>query len=105
MAFVRNGYESIPATGEHMVRLVLKGSNRTYDSLRTDRRIEEHSFAILANAFKERTGQDWDKKHLLSFGLVTDNGYLTNAGVLFADDCWLNQIAAVLHAVGWSGEE
>ena len=41
VAFVRNGDESLPATGEQMVRLVLKGTNRTYDSLRTDKRVEE----------------------------------------------------------------
>ena len=33
LAFVRNGDESLPATAEQMVRLVLKGSNKTYDSL------------------------------------------------------------------------
>ncbi len=103
VAFVRNGDESIPATGEQMVRLVLKGSNRTYDSLRSDRRIEDHSFAILANTFKERTGQDWDKKYLLSFGLVTDDGYLTNAGALFADNCWLSQ--SRLYCTRWDGLE
>ena len=103
VAFVRNGDESVPATGEQMVRLVLKGSNRTYDSLRTGRRIEDHSFAILANTFKERTGQDWDKKYLLSFGLVTDDGYLTNAGALFADDCWLSQ--SRLYCTRWDGLE
>lgn len=103
VAFVRNGDESIPATGEQMVRLVLKGSNRTYDSLRTDKRVEDHSFAILANTFKERTGQDWDKKYLLSFGLVTDDGYLTNAGALFADNCWLSQ--SRLYCTRWNGLE
>ena len=103
VAFVRNGDESIPATGEQMVRLVLKGSNQTYDSLRTDKRVEDHSFAILANTFKERTGQDWDRKYLLSFGLVTDDGYLTNAGALFADNCWLSQ--SRLYCTRWDGLE
>ena len=60
IAFVRNGEESIPATAEEMVRLVLKGSNKTYDSLHTDNKIEDNSFTILANTFKERTSQDWD---------------------------------------------
>ena len=59
-AFVRNGDESIPATAEEMVRLVLKGSNKTYDSLHTDNKTEDNSFNILANTFNERTGQDWD---------------------------------------------
>ena len=90
VAFVRNGDESLPATGEQMVRLVLKGTNRT-------------SFAILANTFKERVQQDWDKKYLLSFGLVTDDGYLTNAGALFADDCWLSQ--SRLYCTRWYGLE
>ena len=103
VAFVRNGDESIPATGEQMVRLVLKGSSQTYDSLHTDKRVEDHSFAILANTFKERTGQDWDRKYLLSFGLVTDDGYLTNAGALFADDCWLSQ--SRLYCTRWDGLE
>ena len=103
VAFVRNGDESLPATGEQMVRLVLKGTNRTYDSLRTDKRVEYYSFAILANTFKERVQQDWDKKYLLSFGLVTDDGYLTNAGALFADDCWLSQ--SRLYCTRWYGLE
>ena len=103
VAFVRNGDESIPATGEQTVRLVLKGTNRTYDSLRTDKRVEDHSFAILANTFRGRVQQDWDKKYLLSFGLVTDDGYLTNAGALFADDCWLSQ--SRLYCTRWDGLE
>ena len=49
VAFVRNGDESLPATGEQMVRLVLKGTNRTYDSLRTDRLLDDHSFAIFGH--------------------------------------------------------
>ena len=103
IAYVRNGDESLPATAEEMVRLVLKGSNRTYDSLRTDDRIEDFSFAILSNTFKERTKQDWDKKYLLSFGLVTKEGYLTNAGMLFADDCNLSQ--SRLYCTRWNGLE
>ena len=34
---------------------------------------------------------------------VTDDGYLTNAGVLFADDCWLNQ--SRLYCTRWDGLE
>ena len=103
VAFVRNGDESLPATGEQMVRLVLKGTNRTYDSLRTDKRTEDYSFSILANTFKERVQQDWDKKYLMSFGLVTEDGNLTNAGGLFADDCWLSQ--SRLYCTRWNGLE
>jgi len=103
VAFVRNGDESIPATAEQMVRLVLKGSNKTYDSLHTDYKAENYSFTILANTFKTRTNQEWDKKYLLSFGLVNNTGCLTNAGALFADDCPLWQ--SRLYCTRWNGFE
>ena len=103
IAFVRIGDESIPATAEQMVRLVLKGSNKTFDSLHTDYKAENYSFTILANTFRDRTKQEWDKKYLLSFGLVTDAGDLTNAGALFADDCPLWQ--SRLYCTRWDGTE
>lgn len=103
VAFVRIGDESVPATAEHMVRLVLKGSNKTYDSLITDYRKDDNSFIILANEFKKRTEQDWNTKYLLSFGLVTSKGYLTNAGALFSDDCPLWQ--SRLYCTRWDGKD
>ena len=103
IAFVRIGDESLPATAEQMVRLVLKGSNKTFDSLHTDYKAEDHSFTILANTFKKRTNQEWDKKYLLSFGLVTNAGRLTNAGALFADDSPMWQ--SRLYCTRWDGKE
>lgn len=103
IAFVRVGDESLPTTAEQMVRLVLKGSNKTYDSIRTDYKAEDYAFTILANTFKDRTKQEWDKKYLLSFGLVTGAGNLTNAGALFADDCPLWQ--SRLYCTRWDGKE
>ena len=84
IAFVRVGDESLPATAEQMVRLVLKGSNKTFDSLHTDYKAEDYSFTILANSFK-------------------DTGNLTNAGALFADDCPLWQ--SRLYCTKWDGKE
>ena len=103
IAFVRVGDESLPTTAEQMVRLVLKGSNKTYDSLHTDYKVEDYAFTILANTFKDRTKQEWNKKYLLSFGLVTATGNLTNAGALFADDCPLWQ--SRLYCTRWDGKE
>ena len=103
IAFVRVGDESLPATAEQMVRLVLKGSNKTFDSLHTDYKAEDYSFTILANTFKDRTKQEWDKKYLLSFGLVTGTGNLTNAGALFADDSPMWQ--SRLYCTRWDGTE
>lgn len=55
----------------------------------------------MANAFKTRISQEWNKKYLLSFGLVTNHGILTNAGALFADDCPLWQ--SRLYCTRWDG--
>lgn len=103
VAFVRVGEESVPATAEQMVRLVLKGSNKTFDSIVTDYKSEDDTFIILAKEFKKRTGQNWDKKYLLSFGLVTGNGYLTNAGALFTDDSPMWQ--SRLYCTRWDGKD
>ena len=103
IAFVRVGDESMPATAEQMVRIVLKGSNKTFDSLATDYKAEDNTFVILANTFKKRTTQEWNKKFLVSFGLVTNSGVLTNAGALFADDCPLWQ--SRLYCTRWDGKD
>ena len=86
-----------------MVRLVLKGSNKTFDSIHTVYKVEDYSFTILANTFKKRTNQEWDKKYLLSFGLVSNAGLLTNAGALFADDSPTWQLR--LYCTRWDGTE
>ena len=79
------------------------GINKTFDSLHTDYKAKDYSFTILANSFKDHTKQKWDKKYLLSFGLVTGTGNLTNAGALFADDCPLWQ--SRLYCTRWDGKE
>ena len=57
VAFVRMGDESIPATDEELKRLVLNGSNRTYDSLKSDVSADNSTFVILANTFEKRIGE------------------------------------------------
>ena len=57
----------------------------------------------MANSFKKRTNQEWDKKYLSSFGLVTSTGNLTNAGALFADDSPLSQ--SRLYCTRWDGKD
>ena len=57
----------------------------------------------MTNTFKKRTNQEWDKKYLLSFGLVSSTGNLTNAGALFADDSPLSQ--SRLYCTRWDGKE
>ena len=63
----------------------------TWDSLPTQVDANKHSFAILANTFREQTHQEWNDKYLESFELVTSDGKLTNAGLLFVDNCTVFQ--------------
>lgn len=86
-AFVRIGNESVQAAQHQLLSLVLKGSNSTFDAQKTTLRREDNSFAILANTFANRVGQPFDEKMLESMGLVTSDGFLTQAGVLFSDNC------------------
>ena len=91
MAYVRSGNESIPATSHQLFNLVLKGSNMSWDSLVTTVERSKHTFTFLEREFNERSGGRWEESLLESFGLVTGDGFLTNAGLLFADACPIKQ--------------
>jgi len=101
--FIRNCDESVVAVGEKLKALVLKGTNNTFDSLKTDIMSDDNTFVMLSKTYKERTGQEWNAKYLKSFGLVLDDGVLTNAGALFCDDCQMKQ--SRLYCTRWNGLE
>ncbi len=81
--------------------MVLKGTHMTWDSLPTQVDASKHSFVILANTFREQTRQEWDDKYMESFGLVTPDGKLTNAGLLFVDNCTVFQ--SRIFCTRWTG--
>lgn len=86
-AFVRVGNESVECNSQQLLSLVLRGSGHTWDSLKSQEHADKYSFRMLANTYEKRTHQQWNDKLIESFGLVTSDGYLTNAGLLFADNC------------------
>ena len=73
----------------------------TWDSLPTQVDASKHSFIILANTFREQTHQEWNDKYLESFGLVTPDSKLTNAGLLFVDNCTVFQ--SRIFCTRWTG--
>ncbi|MDO4920599.1 MAG: ATP-binding protein [Phascolarctobacterium sp.] len=83
-AYVRVGNETIVAPDYLLNELILKGNNQSYDSLRSDAKKVDYSFNQLEATYRERTGITLEGKDYYSFGLA-DNGYLTNAGKLLAD--------------------
>ena len=62
---------------------------------------EKHSFTKLEAKYNERSGVVWDESLLLSFGLVTEQNLLTNAGLLFSDNCPVKH--SRLFCTRWSG--
>ena len=86
---------------QQLLSLVLKGTHMTWNSLPTQVDAHKHSFIILANTFREQTHQEWNDKYLESFGLVTSDGKLTNAGLLFVDNCTVFQ--SRIFCTRWTG--
>ncbi len=85
-AYVRVGNESVKATATELKRLVLRGKNTSYDSQNSTYKAEDYAFSKLKERYKKWTGNSFDDKDLISFGLVNERGNLTNAGALLADE-------------------
>lgn len=100
-AYVRVGNESVKATSEEMKRLVLRGKNTSYDSQNSTYKVEDFAYSKLRARYKKWTGNSFEEKDLVSFGLATENGYLTNAGVLLADDSPIR--CSRLFCTRWNG--
>lgn len=86
IAYVRIGNESVPADSVALKRLVLHGSNLSYDSIVSKYAFDKFSFTKLRTVYRLQTGTDFEDSDFLSFELVDENKNLTNAGALFADE-------------------
>ena len=67
-------------------RLVLRGSNTSFDSLSTRYSFDALAFTKLRSVYRMRTGTELMDSDFVSFELVDENNMLTNAGVLLADE-------------------
>ena len=90
-AYVRHGNETIPTSPHQLKQLVLKGSKLSFDSLETNYDLNKYSFDALKATYYERLKIPFEDSDFVSFGLATEAGKLTNAGVLFADQWILRQ--------------
>ena len=100
-AYVRVGNESVKATSTELKRLVLRGSNTSYDSRISNYKVEDFAFSKLRERYKKWTGNSFDEKDLISFGLANEQGYLTNAGALIADESPV--MCSRLFCTRWNG--
>ena len=86
-AYVRVGNESVKATAVEQKRLIMKGKNLSYDTQISSYKLGDYAFTKLRERYKKWIGKSFEDKDMISFGLSTDDGYLTNAGALLADEC------------------
>lgn len=85
-AYIRLGNESVPADNITLKRLVLQGTNCSYDSLVSNYKFENMAFTKLRSVCKHNTGKNFEDSDYESWGIVDEEGNLTNAGALLADE-------------------
>ena len=85
LTFVRIGNESVVASTPKHKELVLKGSNMSYDSLVSRWKFDDMAFTVLRATYFKRTNHSFETSDFESFGIINENGKLTNAGALLAD--------------------
>jgi len=100
-AYYRIGNESVPVDAIKLKELVLRGSDSSYDSLVSKYKFEEFSFTKLKSVYKQRTGKVLEDSDFESFGIVNEEGKLTNAGALLADESPIRQ--SRLFCTRWNG--
>lgn len=100
-AYVRVENESVKATATELKRLVLRGKNTSYDSQNSTYKAEDYAFSKLKERYKKWTGNSFDDKDLISFELVNEQGNLTNAGALLADESLIR--CSRLFCTRWNG--
>ena len=75
--------------------------NPSYDSRISNYKVEDFAFSKLRERYKKWTGNSFDEKDLISFGLANEQGYLTNAGALIADESPV--MCSRLFCTRWNG--
>ena len=86
--FYRTGAVKMQLVGNALSEFILRKTNSSWDICRTPsgKRREDCRFTVLASHFLDQTKRRFDDSYFRSFGLECDDGVLTNAGALFADD-------------------
>ncbi len=101
LAYVRIGNESVVADRLQLKNLVMKGSGRTYDGLPSSYKFEDMAFSKLKSVHYKRLQRSFEDSEFTSWGIIDENGNLTNAGALLADESPMRQ--ARIFCTRWNG--
>ena len=86
LTFMRVGNETVPVAPAKLKELIMKGSNKSYDSLPSSYSFNNLAFTKLKSVYKQRTTNTFEDTDYESFGIIDLNDNLTNAGALLADE-------------------
>lgn len=101
-AYVRHGDRSEPASDFELNNLILKGINKTFDSMPSSKKYSDVSFTLLGATYKKETGDElFFPKDLVSMCMLTEDEQVTNAGLLLCDQGYLPQSRIV--CTRWKG--
>lgn len=101
LSFVRIGNESVVADRVQLKSLVMKGSGRTFDGLPSSYRFEDMAFSKLRSVHYKRLQRSFEDSEFTSWGIIDENGDLTNAGALLADESPMRQ--SRIFCTRWNG--
>lgn len=101
LAFVRVGNESVVANRIQLKTLVLKGAGRTYDSLPSNKNFKDMAFSKLRSVHYKRLQRSFEDSEFVSWGIIDEEGRLTNAGALLADESPVRQ--SRIFCTRWNG--
>ena len=101
IAFIRIGNESVVADRIQLKGLVMKGSGRTFDGLPSSYRFEDMAFSKLRSVHYKRLQRSFEDSEFTSWGIIDENGKLTNAGALLADESPMRQ--SRIFCTRWNG--
>ena len=91
IAYIRMGEESVQVPPHILNELILKGQNESFDAMFSKYNKDDFSFSIFEATYKQRTHKKIAESDYVSFGLASEQGKLTYAGVLSSDQCPLLQ--------------
>ena len=101
-AFIRHGDRSEKAQDHELNSLILKGQNRTFDSLPTEKTLDDVSFTLFSATYKQECQEVIESpRDLISMGIVDEDEHVTNAGLLLCDQGPLAQSRII--CTRWKG--
>ena len=84
----RTGAVKMLLTGPALTQFLMERSGQQWDCVSCfgEHRAADFTFIALKNLYEKANGTKMTKEDMLSFGLVTETGVMTNTGALLADE-------------------